>query len=114
MKELILKNLHSVQVKRFASLAILVSLMGAVLLSGCDGQAMINFTYDATTGAGSGSVQITGAAPEDNSGGDTGDGPTTTGGSAATSQVVLFGVVVALLIGTLAVVAASSRRRRIE
>lgn len=112
MKELILKNIHSVQVKRLASLAILVSLVGAVLLSGCDGQAIVNFTYDATTGAGSGSVQITGAAPADNSGGDTSGN--STGGSAASSQVVLFGVVVVLLIGTLAVVAASARRRRLE
>ena len=109
MRENLLKNIHSVQMKRFASLATLVCLMGAVLLAGCDGQAVVNFTYDATTGAGSGNIQITGAPPQAT---DAGGG--STGGSGATSQVVLFGVVVALLIGTLAVVAASARRRRIE
>lgn len=110
MKELISKNIHSVGSKRFVSLAILICLVGAMLLSGCAGQALVNFTYDATTGAGS--VQITAGAPPQAT--EAGGGGGTTGGSGATSQVVLFGVVVALLIGTLAVVAASARRRRIE
>ncbi len=111
MKELIVHNIRSLRSKRVFSLAILVFLAGAMFLSGCAGQALVNFTYNATTGAGSGSVQITGA-PQATSPSGGGGGGAAAGG--ATSQLVLFAVVVMLLIGVLAVVVASSRRRRIE
>lgn len=98
----------SVRKKQAASALILLTLLGAVIFSSCNGQALVNFTYDPTTGVGSGNIQITGAPPEATSA----SGGGSSGG--ASNQVVLFAVVVALLIGTLAVVAASSRRRRIE
>lgn len=97
-----------VRSRHFIATSLLVVLGGALLLSACDGQAFINFTYDPTTGVGSGNIQITGPAPEAT---DSGGGG---GGNQGMNQVVLFAVVVALLIGVLAVVAASGRRRRVE
>lgn len=101
-------KLKPAQTQRIVSLVVLLGLVGILVLSACSGQALINFTYNPTTGAGSGNIQITGPAPEATSSGGGG------GGGGATSQLVLFAVVVALLIGTLAVVVASSRRRRLE
>ena len=104
MKSLLVRN------QRLISLSLLAALALPLILSACAGGAQINFTYDPTTGAGSGNIQIT-----PGSGGQaTSSGGSVGGGSAATSQLVLFGVVVALLIGVLAVVLASGRRRRIE
>lgn len=105
---------QSMQPKRIIATFILLIIGGAMLLSACGGEAFINFTYDPTTGAGSGNVVIATEPPAEDTGGDTGGDAGTGSGNQGTNQIVLFGVVVALLIGTLAVVAASSRRRRVE
>lgn len=104
MKTLLVRN------QRLFSLALLAAFALPLILSACAGGAQINFTYDPTTGSGSGNIQIT---PD--SGSQATSAPSDGGGgSAASSQLVLFGIVVALLIGVLAVVLASGRRRRIE
>ena len=103
MKNLLVRN------QKLVSLSLLVALALPLILGACAGGAQINFTYDPTTGVGSGNIQLTAPA-----GGQATSAPSSGGGSAASSQLVLLGVVVALLIGVLAVVFASGRRRRVE
>jgi len=87
-------------------LFVIVGLFSGLVLTACDGSAVIDVNFDATEGVGN----IVISADQD----QPGQTQAQTEGDVSLSQVLLFGLVVALLLGTVAIVIALARRPRPE